>query len=600
MVIHHRNQPIAKAFGLLCATAVVLSSLAVPAKPASAADTNPNAVVAVVNADPITRQMLAKATLERYGNDVLDNNMINRQLILQACQDRGLQVTQDEINQEITRLATKFGLDVQSYLQLLQDERDISPGHYAREIIWPMLSLRKLVADQVEPTQEEFERGFQAEYGEAVKCRMIMVGEEGKARMLHAEAMGNPKNFGKLAESNSEDEVSASVGGLIPPIRRNTGDSRLEEAAFALADGQVSPVLSIGNQWVILQSVRRIPAATPNAAAMPAIREQIKDRIRDQKMKGAASQLFTKLQVDANIQKVYGDAQLSAQYPGVAAIVNNQKLTISQLSAECVKLHGEEVLEAEINFKMLSQALRAAKKTVTNEDIQAEIARAAISYGFVNSDGTANLEEWLASVKSDGQTTYDIYVKDAVWPSVALKKLVEDNVQVTEADFQRGFQSHFGERVEVLACVLGDDRTARKVWKMARDNPSEEFFGRLAADYSVEPVSADNFGKVPPIRQFSGQPTIERAAFALKPGELSGVVVVGSKYILLKCQGRTRPLVQDPDAVREELTRDLLEKQLNVAMAKEFDRLKANAQIDNFLVAQKEVAKAQKSGQLSR
>ena len=29
---------------------------------------------------------------------------------------------------------------------------------------------------------------------------------------------------------------------------------------------------------------------------------------------------------------------------------------------------------------------------------------------------------------SDGKTTREIYVADAVWPSVALKKLVEDEV----------------------------------------------------------------------------------------------------------------------------------------------------------------------------
>ncbi|MEM0927584.1 MAG: peptidylprolyl isomerase, partial [Planctomycetota bacterium] len=512
---------------------------------------NPNAVVAVVNADPITRQMLADATLQRYGRGVLDSVIINRQLILQACHERGIQVTETEISQEISRLATKFGLDPQAYLKLLQDERDITPGRYAREIIWPMLSLRKLVADQVEPTAEEFDQAFKSEYGEAVKCRMIMVADESEARRLHAEAMANPKAFGKLAEMNSDDEVSASVGGLIPPIRRYTGDSRLEEAAFGLSNGQISAVLPMGDQWLFLQAVRRIPAHTPDATALPAIREQINDRIRDQKMKSAASELFAKLQVDANIQKVLGDAALTKQYPGVAAIVNGRKVTIAQLSAECVKRHGEEVLESEINFKLLSQALRSANKTVTENDIQVEISRAAISYGFVKNDGSADLEAWLESVKSDGQTNYEIYVKDAVWPSVALKKLVEDRVTVTEDDLRKGYESHFGRRVEVLACVLSDQRTAQKVWKMARDNPSEEFFGRLAADYSVEPVSASNHGKVPPIRKYSGQPTIEREAFKLQAGNLSGVIAVGNKYIILRCQGRTEPLVQDPNVVRD-------------------------------------------------
>ncbi|KAA5540290.1 peptidylprolyl isomerase [Roseiconus nitratireducens] len=564
----------------------VVAALAAVSAPAQES----NSVVAVVNADPITRQMLSDATLARYGESVLDNVIINRQLILQACKDGGIEVTQAEVGQEITRLATKFGFSVQDYLKLLQEERDIDPGQYGREIVWPMLALRKLVADQVQPTEEEFNQAFLAQYGEAVKCRMIMVAKEQTARSLHREALADPQAFGNLAKMHSEDESSASVGGLIPPIRRYTGDSRLEEAAFSLKDNEISPVMQLADQWIFLQAVRRIPATTPAPAAMPAIREQINDRIRDQKMRGAAAALFADLQRKANVVKVFGDAELSQKYPGVAAIVNEQSITLAQLAAECVKRHGADVLDGEINRKLLTQALKKADKSVTQADLQQEIERAAKSYGFIRSDGTADLQAWTESVTSDGETTEEIYVKDAVWPSVALKKLVEQRITVTDEDLQRGFESAFGSRVEVLACVLSDQRTAQKVWKMARDNPSEEFFGRLAEQYSIEPVSASNSGKVPPIRKFSGQPTIEREAFALQRGQLSGIIATGDKYIILKCQGRTEPVVSDLSAVKAELVRDLTEKKFAVEMAAEFDRLKESAQIDNFYEAAKEIA----------
>ncbi|OYP38952.1 peptidylprolyl isomerase [Rhodopirellula sp. MGV] len=562
------------------------------AGPRSAHGEESNPVVAVVNADPITRQNLADATLQRYGNSVLDNVIINRQLILEACNARGMQVSQAEVSEEISRLATKFGFSVQDYLKLLQDERDIDPGRYGREIIWPMLALRKLVADQVEPTEAEFNRAFVSQYGEAVKCRMIMVGDEQKAKMLHREAVANPANFANLAKQNSDDETSASVGGLIPPIRRYMGDTRLEEAAFELNEGDVSEVMQVGDQWLFVQAVRRMPATVPNAQAMPAIREQINDQIRDQKMKTAATDLFGKLQQEAKVIKVFGNPELEKQYPGIAAIVNESRITNAQLAAECVKRHGKDVLDGEINRKVLNQALVKAQKTVTQADLQGEIQRAAKSYGFLKADGSADLQAWIESVTSDGETTYQIYVDDAVWPSVALKKLVEDRIEVTEQDLQVGFESNFGPRVEVLACVLGDKRTAQKVWKMARDNPSEEFFGRLAEDYSVEPVSASNSGKVPPIRKYSGQPTIEREAFKLQAGELSAVIGVGDKYILLKCQGRTKPLVSDPNAVREELVRDLTERKFSAEMAQEFDKLKDAAEIENYFVAVQEIASA--------
>jgi parvulin-like peptidyl-prolyl isomerase len=564
------------------AIALLLAWIAgAPRAAAQQADTG-NSVVAVVNADPITRKQLSQAAIDRYGKEVLDN-MVNRHLILQECNRQGIVVTTEEVSAEIRRLADKFGLSLESYLQLLQEERDISPNQYSREVIWPMLALRRLVADKVQVTDQEFNQAFIAQHGEAVKCRLIMVADRNKADALRQQAMTNPDRFAQLAKEESEDETSASVGGLIPPIRRYSGDSRLEEAAFALEDGQVSAVLALGDQWIILQAVRRIPAHTPPPQAMPAIREQINDRIRDQKVRAAASELFARLQQEARVVKVIGDEELVRQYPGAAAVINGQQIPLADVGEECIKRHGIEVLETEIHRKLLTQALRSERRQVSSADLEAEIASAAISYGYVHSDGSADVDSWMQSVLSEGAITRDIYLADAVWPTVALRKLVEDQVKLTEEDMQRGFESAYGPRVEVLAIVLSDQRTAQKIWEMARDNPTEQFFGQLAEQYSVEPVSASNRGKVPPIRKHSGQPAIEREAFSLKPGERSGIISTGGKYVVLYCQGFTEPIVKDPAVVRDELIRDLTETKMNEAMIDKFDALKKAADIDNFL-----------------
>ena len=78
---------------------------------------------------------------------------------------------------------------------------------------------------------------------------------------------------------------------------------------------------------------------------------------------------------------------------------------------------------------------------------------------------------------------------------------------------------------------------------------------------------------------------MEKEAFGLKAGDLSGIIAVGDKYIILRCLGRTEPIVQDYKSVETELRNELHEKKLRVAMAEEFDRLKEAAQIDNFLAS---------------
>ena len=586
-------------FGFLSLVALFVSVTTLCSCPSmTLAQDSTNDVVAVVNADPITRKTLAEESLRRYGTEVIEN-MVNRHLILQACKHQGIEVTATEVREEINRIAQKFGLSMQSYLQLLQEERDIAPDQYSREIIWPMLALRRLVADKVQVSDDEFNRAFLAQFGEAVKCRLIMVPSKSEAETLRAQAAQNPDSFAQIAKQHSQDEASASVGGLIPPIRHYTGDSRLEEAAFALGDKEVSPVLQLGDQWIFLQAVRRLPASTPSPQAMPSIREQINDRIRDEKMRGAASELFAKLQAEAQVVIVLGDEAKTKQYPGVAAIVNGQQVSIASAAAECIKRHGEEVLDGEINRKLLTQALRQAEKAVTDQDLQDEVERAAISFGYVRSDGSPDVGAWMDSVVEDGKSTKDLYLRDAVWPSVAMKKLVEDSIQLSKQDIQEGFESAFGPRVEVLAIVLSDQRSAQKVWELARDNPTEHFFGRLAEQYSVEPVSASNMGKVPPIRKHGGQPAIEKEAFALKPGDLSGIVVTGDKYIILRCQGYTEPIVSDIEAVKEELVRDLMEKKTNIAMNARFSDLKETAEVDNFFAAAKELPKMAKQPRAS-
>ena len=565
------------------AIAAIVLAVVVSLSPALAQSSN---IVAVVNADPITRSSLSQACLDRYGSEVLDN-MMNRYLILQECEKRGITITEKHVRDEIFRIANKFSLTVENYLKLLEEERDFAPGQYSREVIWPMLALRALVAEQVKVTDQEFNEAFIAQFGEAVKCRMIMINDRAKAIEIHQRVSTQPQAFGQLAKEYSEDETSASIGGLIPPIRKFNGDSRIYNAAFSLKDGQVSELLQLGDQWIMLQAVRRIPASAPSARAMPLVREQIQDRLRDEKMRGAASALFANLQKNAQVVKVIGDSELTKQHPGIAAIINNQKITNADIAAECVKRYGLDVLESLIDQRLLSQALRNAKKTVTQEDIDAEIAHAAITLGYVRSDGTADVTAWMESVMSDGRTTKEIYVADAVWPTAALKKLVASEINITQEDFNEGFESNYGPRVEVLAIVLSDQRTAQKVWEMARDNPSDQFFGQLAEQYSVEPVSASNLGKVPPIRKHGGQPAIEDEAFKMKAGDLSGIIATGDRYIVLRCQGYTKPLIKDAEAVKTELIEYIKEKKTNTAMIRHFDKLKGEADIDNFLDAEK-------------
>ena len=66
-------------------------------------------VVAVVNGSTISRDKLAQECMKRYGPTVLDN-LLNKWLILQACEAKGITITQADVNNEIASTAGKFGI----------------------------------------------------------------------------------------------------------------------------------------------------------------------------------------------------------------------------------------------------------------------------------------------------------------------------------------------------------------------------------------------------------------------------------------------------------------------------------------------------------
>ncbi len=156
-------------------------------------------------------------------------------------------------------------------------------------------------------------------------------------------------------------------------------------------------------------------------------------------------------------------------------------------------------------------------------------------------------------------------------------------MKITEEDIQKGFEANFGERVRCLAIVLDNHRRATEVWALARANPTPEYFGELAEKHSIEAESRALRGQVPPIQRHGGQPLLEEVAFKLTPGELSSIVQVGEKFIILLCEERTTPEQVQLAEVRDNIHKDVHEKKLSQAIGNYFQQLRDRATIDNFV-----------------
>ena len=537
-------------------------------------------VVALVNGEKVTRADLAADCLRHYGKEVLES-LVNKELILDHCDARGIKVTNKDIDTEIERMAARFGVPVDQWLRMLEKERGLKKEQYRRDIVWPTLALRKLAADRLEVTDKELAEAFEGQYGPQVKVRMIGIyGNEKKAKEAHAKAVAEPQEFARLVRQYSEDAESASVNGWIPPIRKHGGDPEMVKTAFSLKPGEVSKIITIRGQYhVILLCEGEIRA---QSVEMDTVRPQLEELIKEKKLRDEASQLFAKLQKDAKVENVMNDPKKRKAMPGVAALINGAQISIDDLSEECLARHGRDTLEGLVNRRLIEQELRRRKIQITEEHLDEEIADAA-RRNVPLKKGQPDVETWLKKITSEPGVTVEIYVRDSVWPSVAMKLLAKDQVQVTDEDLKKAFEAHYGPKVRCLAIVLDEMRKAKEVWEMARQNPSREKFGKLSENYSTDASVRALKGEIPPIKRFGGRPVLEEEAFALKKGEISGIIQADEKYVILYCEGRTETMDVKLEEVRPQLHDMVYHQKLNAVMSQKFDLVQASAQVINYL-----------------
>ena len=544
----------------------------------SAAELPSTKPAAIVNGTNISDAELADACLARYGSLVV-GSLINKVIIEQACERNGVAVTTADVDNEINEMSRRFNVPRDEWISLIQRERGVSEKQYREDIVWPMIALRRLAKGSLEPTDGQLREQFQNQYGPTVKARIIVLGSQKEAEETRAEVLQDPDSFGVVAREKSVDIGSASVGGWVQPIRHFSGSADFESAAFALTEGGISEVVRVADQFIIIKCEGHLPASDVEFSD---VRPRLAEAFREKQSRVLSSKIFAELQADAVIENALNNPDSRLASPDVAARVNSHPITISEVRAVCVERYGEDVLQALLTGVLLNQALARQELVVSQEDVDNEVARAAESMGFQTQDGKPDVSTWLERISKENRQSIEFYLTDIVRPTVALKKLVGP-VAVTQDDLDKAFTATFGPRVRCRAVVLDNQRRAQEVWQLARQNPTPEIIGNLAEQYSVDPTSKALRGEVPPIQKYSGQPALEREAFALKPGELSGIIQIADRFMILLCEGYTKPVEVTFSEVRDELYRDIFEKKQRIEMARYFTHLRESASIDNFL-----------------
>ncbi|HUG18322.1 MAG TPA: peptidylprolyl isomerase [Planctomycetaceae bacterium] len=287
---------------------------------------------------------------------------------------------------------------------------------------------------------------------------------------------------------------------------------------------------------------------------------------------GIGYQIFTANSADAVVDQP-GAAGTAGAMKNFAR-VNDVFITYEEVAEECIAREGVEVLDNLINRAIIRQACEKRGVTVSDAEVTAEINRIAQKFQMP-------IETWYGMLQSERGLTPNQYREDVIRPMLSLRKLAGGNVQVTNQDLQTVFERDFGVMVKARMIMFDNFRRAQEIFEKARRNPEE--FDQLAMEHSIEPNSRALGGTIPHIRRHSGNDQLVNAAFKLKPGQISGILEIDpGRYVILKCEGFTEPIVTDINQVADDLREQVKEEKIQEAIAKVFEQIRKEARVDNY------------------
>ena len=267
--------------------------------------------LARVNGIDISYNEIASESFSRVGLEVLDS-VINREIIKQEVQKRGITISEAEVRQEVARIAKQVNLPVDAWYQMLRTERNVSPVQYQRDVVWPKLALEKLAGTEVSVTDQEMQRAFIRDYGPRVRCKMIMMDNLRRADDLLQKVRKDSGNFEKYAREFSVEPHSRALGGSFPPIHRYSSNKTLEDAAFALKPGEISGLIPMGTRRYAILKCEGL--TQPIVSQIEEVSVDLKESLVKEKIQNRVTQVFNAIKKNARV-----DNYLTRQSTGTKA-----------------------------------------------------------------------------------------------------------------------------------------------------------------------------------------------------------------------------------------------------------------------------------------
>lgn len=290
----------------------------------------------------ITRRQFLEPLIESHGLPVMIN-VVQLELVKQNAKRMGLQVTPEELRAERERTVEQAFTEADNKTQdkiddaiargdtaaadqLRQDlkrDRERALDQYLAQqrvsrsmfdlLVQTRAYLRKIAEkDMREISDDVLRKAFDTEYGATVRVRHIQaINRQDLARAQERLKTGEP--FEKVAREMSGNARTAPLGGELPKFSLATTNipANFKEAAFALAEGQVSNVIECDGVFHVIKLEQKF---SPRAVKFESVKESLREKVKEQVLQGAIGHLQEQLGEQMRATLVIEDPVLRGQF----------------------------------------------------------------------------------------------------------------------------------------------------------------------------------------------------------------------------------------------------------------------------------------------
>src|SRR5262249_14172859 len=140
--------------------------------------------------------------------------MINRKILDQACAEQKVEVTDAAVEAQFDTDLKGMNMSREVFQKELLSKWGKSLLEWREDVMRPKLMLQQLAAGRVKVTDEDLHKGFEANYGEQLDCRMIIYSANQEKYVL--------KEYPNLRDSEAEFDRAAR-NQMVPSLAAKAG-----------------------------------------------------------------------------------------------------------------------------------------------------------------------------------------------------------------------------------------------------------------------------------------------------------------------------------------------------------------------------------------